>query len=180
MAGSRKGEKRGAARGDNGRPSTKPTGPKLPRLPNKQSEEYARQILTIVSTEHTQRNPLPKEFLHDVAQAYFFREVSSLMEHLRYLESSYGHPQLDLPGEADRLQSAIAATKIAIRDNLLLGAEMARTAAPYFHARVTPASQGFLGSSADQISMLIDEIDAASRGRPTWQKTELKLVSGKG
>ena len=178
MSGSRKGEKRGAAR-HGGAPKRQPDPqravPGFKRVPSKTTENYIHEIMQTVDGVRG-RAPLPREMVLE-AQGYFWTKAQEAIEYREALLKSLRHPSADDVGVRAQLQNQIAQADIEIRDNYLLAHEMARTAMPYYHARVTgQGGQAGAGNPLDVMTSLLDEIDQATRGAPSWVRPELKLV----
>jgi hypothetical protein len=51
-------------------------------------------------------------------------------------------------------------------------------AGPYYHSKLSPGSGEISQSPLELMAIIVREIDDATRGRPTWAKPDLKLVSG--
>lgn len=174
MAGSRKGERRGAARkriGD--------APPKVPRkarlMPQKYTEDYMHQIVTVINAPGKIK-PLPREVMLE-GMHWFYGEMTTYSEMVPDLIRDMLNERDE--AKADKIAEKLHWVKGEVRTMFLQAVEIARNAAPYYHAKVTPdrnaGSQD--GSPLEWMRLMLQEIDDATRGRPTWQRQDLKLVS---
>jgi hypothetical protein len=173
MAGSRKGEHRGAAKKRIG--DAPPRVPRKARLmPQKFTEDYMHQIVAVIS-QPGKVKPLPREAMLE-AQHWFWDEYLAYRDMVPGLIRELLAEQDEAKGLV--LEMRLAWVKEQVRVLLLTVVEIARNAAPYFHAKISPdRNQGAQeGTPWEILSVLLQEIDEATRGRPTWQKPDLKLV----
>jgi hypothetical protein len=116
---------------------------------------------------------LPRDAIQR-AQDFFHKEANEAMEYYAWLRTLLGQEMTK--EESEGLEGRMASTKREIRS---LMAEMSNQAfknLPYFHAKPCP-QEGDQQNPLDVVKQMFREIDDANRGRPTWMKQELKLVS---
>jgi hypothetical protein len=182
--GSKKGEHRGNARP--GRVQVKyPSDPqrKIPgiaQVPNKQTEDYMREVIRAVQGTSARGRKLPPRDCMLEVQHYFWDEVENLKEHKARLEAMLNTPAFDTAEKIFGLDLQIESVRHQITEAMLRANEAARDAAPYYHAKLRSIEHtGPQGGPIEILGVLLDDIDAASRGRPSWQKPPLKLVESK-
>jgi hypothetical protein len=116
---------------------------------------------------------LPRDAIQR-AQDFFHKEANEALEYYAWLRTLLGQEMTK--EESEGLEGRMASTKREIRS---LMAEMSNQAfknLPYFHAKPSP-QEGDQQNPLDVVKQMFREIDDANRGRPTWMKQELKLVS---
>jgi hypothetical protein len=175
MSGSKKGERRGAAR--KRITDTAPVRPKRQMLPQKATEDYMRQIAMVVSdiAPGSQRLP-PREMMWE-AQGWFHDEARGFQRIVTDLLAKL----IDAKDEKEwhELEVRLAWAKAKVGEMLLTAVDVAFKAAPYYHSKLSAEKTGGTdyGSPLEILRILMQEIDEATRGRPTWMKQELKLIS---
>ncbi len=116
---------------------------------------------------------LPRDAIQR-AQDFFHKEANEALEYYAWLRTLLGQEMTKEKSEG--LEGRMASTKREIRS---LMAEMSNQAfknLPYFHAKASP-EEGDQQNPLDVVKQMFREIDDANRGRPTWMKQDLKLVS---
>lgn len=177
MAGSRKGEHRGGAKKRITDPAPKRTARQTTvKLPTKFSEDYVRQIAMVVQAPPTgKRMATPprelmwkvQEHFHDLALDYQ-AQGRFLMKQMHLAKSRKELEALHL--EHDWVNEKVNAM-------LSQALDAAFKAAPYYHSKLSPGSGTVNESPLDLMAIIVREIDDATRGRPTWARPDLKLVS---
>lgn len=182
MGGSKKGERRG-----NARKRFSDAAPKRirdgRRATTKNTEDYMRQIVLAVSSVRNGGSSasLPPRELIKEAQDWFHTKALRLMRILKVVEV-----RLDNADPTDRvLINEISGEMMQLGRDIdsayLTAVECAFKNLPYFHAKISPASQEEQVDTPMQLLVLMmQEIDQMSRGEPTWKRPDhLKLVSSR-
>jgi len=177
MAGSRKGDRRGAARKRITDPVAVVTA-RATAIPRKNSEAYMREIAMVLTATPGHVNLEPKYLLLE-GQNYFWREVLELQKTVKQVEHHISHVDTTNRAEVEQLDELLDQIKRQVRDNMVMAGEFARNAAPYFHPRkgAVPDSISDVSDPMEVLRLLLREIDEMSRGKPTWMPGTLKLVS---
>jgi hypothetical protein len=180
MAGSRKGEKRGAAgRKRDYRPKDaigveKPHG-KHARRPARSQEEYFRDITKVI-TGTTASQTEPREVMLK-AMRYFEGQAEEYLEMAKWLRRQLLEPKTQ--DEIAASEAQLDAVEIRVRDFYMMAVDVAYKCAPYVHPRLQAIQMqhGASGSATSLIGALLDEIDQAARGKPSWAPQTLELTA---
>jgi hypothetical protein len=119
---------------------------------------------------------LPRDAIQR-AQDFFHKQANEALEYYARLRTLLGQEMTK--EESEELEGRMASTKREIRS---LMAEMSNQAfknLPYFYAKASLRREGDQQNPLDVVKQMFREIDDANRGRPTWMKQDLKLVSRK-
>jgi len=178
MAGSRKGEHRGGAKKKLTDPAPKRTARQLAvKLPKKSSEDYMRQIAMVVNapTVRGQRVPTPPRELMWKVQEHFHDLALDFLDQARFLlkqmHLAKNRKELDeLHREHDWVNEKANAM-------FVMALDAAFKAGPYYHSKLSPGSGVINESPLELMAIIVREIDDATRGRPTWARPDLKLIS---
>ena len=118
---------------------------------------------------------LPRDAIQR-AQDFFHKEANEALEYYASLRTLLGQEMTK--EESEGLEGRMASTQREIRS---LMAEMSNQAFKnlrYFHAKAKASpKEGEQQNPLDVVKQMFREIDDANRGRPTWMKQDLKLVS---
>lgn len=180
MAGSRKGEKRGAAgRKRTYRPKDvlgveMPHG-KTARSSPRSKDEYFRDIVRVI-TGTTASASEPRDVMLK-AMRYFEGQADEYLKMAQWLRGQLLEPKTDEQIKATDRQLEIVESRV--REFYLLMVDVAYKCAPYMHARYQ-AIQMLPGDGTNAMSAmgaLLDEIDQISRGRPSWAPPTLELTA---
>jgi hypothetical protein len=177
MAGSKKGEKRGAAKGGSGMDgevlSPDPTI-RSRALPAKHTEEYMNDVYSMVHSPEGSRRIPPKALLWE-AQDHFHQRALSFVNEARGIIAKL--PLIQTQGELENFNRQLLWCEAKADEMYVKASDMAFKAAPYFHAKVTPDRNAPVADAVDLLALLIREIDDLNRGRPTWMPPHLKVVA---
>lgn len=182
MAGSRKGERRGGKRkGTTPKPSTKPKvvegergkgGPLRRRKAPMRTEEYYRDITKVISAS-TAALVEPREVMLEAMRYFHDIASESLQEEQYWLDKLR---ECKDQSEFKLVAEGIAQARLSTREFYLLAVDCGFKCAPYVHAKlssmeVTGANKGPI----EVVGLLLQEIDAANRDRPSWAPPTLEL-----
>ena len=176
MAGSKRGEHRGNAKkraleGDILEPTERPGAGRAAR--HRHTEEYLHQVVRYVNGDPDAPGMLPRDAIQR-AQDFFQKEAAEAIGYYDWLKELSTQPMTK--EEAEELERRMLSTK---REARSLMAEMSNQAfknLPYFHAKASPDVVDET-NPIEIVRTLLREIDDATRGRPTWMKPDLKVVS---
>jgi hypothetical protein len=175
LAGSKKGEHRG-----NARKRTLEEDLRLEREPSpnhgvrhKHSQEYLHEVVRFVHSDDDMLSMLPRDAIQE-AQDFFRREAHEAIGYYNWLRTLTGNDMTK--EESEELESRMFSTKREIRSLIVEMSNQAFKNLPYFHAKAS-ADDNEDVNPMDIVRQILREIDDATRGRPTWMKPDLKLVS---
>lgn len=179
MAGSRKGEKRGAAKGaEAGARKTPqlPTKPEKPTLKprgrgeSRATEEYWRTVHRMVTGE-TGRNREPREVMLN-CMSYFHAQFDEYWAHERNLAAQLD-AAIQSKAPADQvatLWKELMAAKTSARDMAQLASDIGMKVGPYVNARMSAiAVHDSRAAPLEAIGMLLRDISTKNRAEPSWK-----------
>ena len=183
MAGSKKGEKRGAA----GRARNTELGvekphvekkPQMPRGvgqrgPDRRTEDYMRQVVRMVNPEYA-NDVEPREFMLKVMRYADHKGNEAMAEKEALIEEMADRVNRGIPTNWAEYDLRLAHIESRINSYWAAGMDAAFKVAPYLHPRlsaiaVAPAT----GSASNIMSRLFQEIEQLGRGKPSWQMGEV-------
>jgi hypothetical protein len=177
MPGSRKGEKRGAA-GRRRRQESDALGIEKPhgkhaRRPGRTHEEYYRDVVKFVNNE-TANQDEPREVMLE-AMRYFQDQAREYLQMAQWLRRQVMNLRTQGELEANDLQ--LARVEAMVKDFYQTAVDVAYKCAPYVHSRFqaiavhTSSNKGPI----EMMGLILNEIDEANRGRPSWAPTPATL-----
>jgi hypothetical protein len=171
MAGSKKREHRGNARKRTLEGELLEPTASVKR--HKHTEEYLYSVVRFVHNAEEEPGMLPREAIQK-AQDFFQQEANEAIGYYHWLQTLVGQDMTK--EESEELENRMASTKREIRSLIVEMSNQAFKNLPYFHAKASPDDNEDI-NPMDVVRQILREIDDATRGKPTWMKPDLKLVS---
>jgi hypothetical protein len=146
--------------------------PEAPKR-HRHTEEYLHEVVRFVHNAESDPGMLPRDAIQR-AQDFFHQEATEAIAYYDWLMTLVGQPMSK--EESEELENRLLSTKREIRNSMIEMSNQAFKNLPYFHAKASPDATDET-NPIEVVRAMLREIDDATRGRPTWMKPDIKLVS---